>query len=87
VREGVVEVRVRDDGPGIAAAAVEQAFERFISLDGHGGSGLGLAIARDLARAHGGDLTYDGGFVLCLPPRPSAVDCGGSAWPRSSPST
>jgi len=86
VSEGDVEIHVRDDGPGIPADAVERAFERFISLDGHGGSGLGLPIARDLAQAHGGDLTYDGEFVLCLPGRPEAMDCGGSAWPRSSPS-
>lgn len=65
VEPGVVEVRVVDDGPGLAEGMVEGAFERFVSLDGRGGSGLGLPIARGLARSHGGDLTYDGGaFVL-----------------------
>lgn len=65
--DGWVEVEVVDDGPGgpdLAGAA----FERFVSLDGKGGSGLGLPIARELARAHGGDLFYmDKAFVLRLP--------------------
>ena len=65
-----VEVRVVDDGPGLPEELRERAFDRFVSLDGKGGSGLGLPIARGLARAHGGDLTYEGGFVLRLPMRP-----------------
>lgn len=63
----VVEVSVQDDGPGIPAGQWERAFERFTSLDGMGGAGLGLCIARELARRHGGDLTYaQGMFVLRL---------------------
>lgn len=65
--EDAVELRVRDDGPGLADEMVERAFERFASLDGKGGSGLGLPIAKELARAHGGDLCYEqGAFVVCL---------------------
>jgi two-component system OmpR family sensor kinase len=60
-------VRLRDDGPGLAAGSQERVFERFVSLDGRGGSGLGLPIARALARAMGGDLYFDGDFVLALP--------------------
>jgi PAS domain S-box-containing protein len=60
-------VRVGDDGPGLAEADLDRAFEPFVSLDGSG-SGLGLAISRALARAHGGDLVYEeGAFVLRLP--------------------
>jgi len=77
-----VVVRVVDDGAGLAAEAVERAFQRFISLDGQGGSGLGLPIARGLAQAHGGDLTYEHGFVLRLPSRPPRFDCGGAGRPR-----
>lgn len=63
-----VVVRVADDGPGLAAGQEEEVFERFVSLDGMGGSGLGLPIARELAQAHGGNLTYQqGAFVLRLP--------------------
>ncbi len=66
--EQELSVRVADDGPGVAEEARHRVFERFSSLDGHGGSGLGLPIARGIARAHGGDLVYDGeAFVLTLP--------------------
>lgn len=64
---GAVRIEVFDDGPGLPDAMVDRAFERFVSFDGQGGSGLGLPIARELARAHAGDLTYEGGrFVIRL---------------------
>jgi PAS domain S-box-containing protein len=67
-RDDIVEIRVLDDGPGLADDLVERAFERFATLDGKGGSGLGLPIARGLARAQGGDLSYEErAFVLWLP--------------------
>lgn len=53
--DGLVELIVRDDGPGIPADLRERLFTPFSS--GHSGTGLGLAIARALARAGGGDLT------------------------------
>jgi signal transduction histidine kinase len=66
--DGGVELRVIDDGPGLPEGQAESVFERFVSLDHAGGSGLGLAIGRELARSHGGDLTYeDKAFVLRLP--------------------
>ncbi len=59
--ERMVEIAVEDNGPGIPDARREEAFRPFHRLDQgrnlqSGGSGLGLAIARDIARAHGGDL-------------------------------
>jgi two-component system, OmpR family, osmolarity sensor histidine kinase EnvZ len=56
-----VAIIVDDDGPGISAERREEAFRPFHRLDEGrnlqaGGSGLGLAIARDIARAHGGDI-------------------------------
>ena len=59
--ERMVEIAVEDNGPGIPEARREEAFRPFHRLDEgrnlqSGGSGLGLAIARDIARAHGGDL-------------------------------
>ena len=62
-REGrFVIVSVDDDGPGIAPEHREDVFRPFLRLDearnqDEGGTGLGLAIARDIARAHGGDIT------------------------------
>jgi two-component system osmolarity sensor histidine kinase EnvZ len=57
----LVEIAVEDNGPGIPESRREEAFRPFHRLDEGrnlqtGGSGLGLAIARDIARAHGGDL-------------------------------
>jgi two-component system, OmpR family, osmolarity sensor histidine kinase EnvZ len=55
------EIHVDDDGPGIPADKRDEAFRPFHRLDEGrnlqaGGVGLGLSIARDIARAHGGDL-------------------------------
>ncbi|MBN9602312.1 MAG: two-component sensor histidine kinase [Afipia felis] len=55
-------VTVDDDGPGIPLPLREEVFKPFLRLDDarnqdEGGTGLGLAIARDIARAHGGDIT------------------------------
>ena len=63
-REGAVDIIVDDDGPGIAPDRREEAFKPFGRLDearnqNEKGVGLGLAIARDVARAHGGDITLD----------------------------
>jgi PAS domain S-box-containing protein len=64
-----VSVQVSDDGPGLRAEAVTQAFEPFVTIDECGGSGLGLTLSKALARAHGGDLTYeDASFVIRLAP-------------------
>lgn len=82
VVDGCLEIRVVDDGPGLPEGQEEHAFERFVSFDGKGGSGLGLAIARDLSRAHGGDLVYDrsvGAFVLRLPVPPASGGGHGGA--------
>jgi two-component system osmolarity sensor histidine kinase EnvZ len=54
-------VHVDDDGPGIPPALRDDVFKPFVRLDearnqDEGGSGLGLSIARDIARAHGGDV-------------------------------
>lgn len=58
---GSVMLVVDDDGPGISPDLYEEAFRPFSRLDEtrsrhQKGVGLGLAIARDVARAHGGDV-------------------------------
>ena len=73
VSSSQLRLSVGDDGPGLPTGGEERAFDRFVSLDGHGGSGLGLSIARSLAQAHGGELVYAARrFVLTLPAVQSA---------------
>jgi two-component system heavy metal sensor histidine kinase CusS len=56
----VVQICVGNNGPGIPPERTPHVFERFYRARGSEqtpGHGLGLSIARELARAHGGDLT------------------------------
>ena len=66
-------IDIIDNGPGLPAMVRERLFEPFSSRGNAGGTGLGLAIARELARAHGGEvalLRSDAGgtaFRITLP--------------------
>jgi signal transduction histidine kinase len=60
-KEGVLTVLIEDEGPGIPPADLERVFEPFQRLEDSrnretGGTGLGLPIARNILRAHGGDV-------------------------------
>ncbi|HEX4264270.1 MAG TPA: HAMP domain-containing sensor histidine kinase [Verrucomicrobiae bacterium] len=72
------EVKILDRGPGVPRGSEEKIFEKFYRAhdslsSGIQGSGLGLTLARQIARAHGGDVVYEpragGGscFSLRLP--------------------
>lgn len=55
-------ITIADPGPGIPEDQLERVFEPFYRLETSrsrdtGGVGLGLSVARDIARAHGGELT------------------------------
>jgi signal transduction histidine kinase len=74
------QVAVTDTGAGLGAADLERVFERFYRVPGQPrrapGSGIGLTIARNIARAHGGDVTaaspgpgQGARFTLTLPVR------------------
>ncbi|MCP5517506.1 MAG: PAS domain-containing protein [Verrucomicrobiales bacterium] len=61
VDERLVEVWVRDDGPGIPPDALTRIYERFYRVDkarsrDQGGTGLGLAIVKHLVQSHGGEV-------------------------------
>lgn len=59
-------IEIRDHGPGIDAAWLQQVFEPFVQLgkggvdpSQGGGLGMGLAIARACVQAHGGELLLE----------------------------
>ena len=59
--DGVVEIAVTDQGPGIPDAERDRVFERFFRLDtarsrDTGGTGLGLSIVKHIVQNHGGDV-------------------------------
>jgi signal transduction histidine kinase len=67
-----VEARVLDRGTGVPPGCEEKIFEQFFRAhdslsSGIQGSGLGLTLARQIARAHGGDVLYR--------PRPGGGSC------------
>lgn len=68
----LVRIAVSDTGPGVPAADRERIFRAFVTGKAEG-SGIGLALARQVMRAHGGELSLaeDGRpgatFVACWP--------------------
>ncbi len=60
-RKSHLEIRVADNGAGLAPELLTSIFERFRQADAsttreHGGLGLGLAIAKQLVELHGGTI-------------------------------
>ena len=60
-QNGSLEVKIRDQGPGISDQFREQIFEKFSRMnlsDGQqvGGTGLGLSINKSIVEQHGGDI-------------------------------
>jgi signal transduction histidine kinase len=55
-----LQISVCDRGPGVPSSQLERVFSPYTRLSGnlsaHPGMGLGLSIARNIARAHGGDI-------------------------------
>jgi signal transduction histidine kinase len=52
-------IDVSDNGPGLSPRARAHLFKPFSGSSRPGGTGLGLAIARELMRAHGGDIRLE----------------------------
>lgn len=83
-----IQILITDNGPGIPPELRQKVLEPFFKVDParqnpeKAGFGLGLSIARDVLRAHGGEITLAdnewGGLtvLLRLPSGGEAVTCG-----------
>jgi PAS domain S-box-containing protein len=56
--QDVVEVRVRDNGPGIPAAVLARVFDPFYTTRTQG-TGLGLSVCQSIIREHGGTISIE----------------------------
>jgi two-component system NtrC family sensor kinase len=73
--DGKVEIRVKDNGPGIPQKVLDKIFQPFFTTKPTGqGTGLGLSIAYDIiTKGHGGDLKVENReqqgavFIIILP--------------------
>jgi len=72
LNEQNVQIEVRDDGPGINPALIENLFDPFVTGKSEG-TGLGLAIVKQIVSQHGGSISAenDSGavFKVTLPIR------------------
>ncbi|MCK7583254.1 MAG: ATP-binding protein [Chromatiales bacterium] len=57
-QDSCIELRVRDNGPGIAPEVAARVFEPFFTTRASG-TGLGLAVVQAVAQAHGGTAWVD----------------------------
>jgi two-component system, OmpR family, phosphate regulon sensor histidine kinase PhoR len=88
LENGLAEIAVVDDGPGIPRESQDRIFERFYRVDKarsreQGGTGLGLAIVKHVVQAHGGEVRvestpgFGSRFVFTVPAaaehRPAAL--------------
>ncbi|HUE15295.1 MAG TPA: PAS domain S-box protein [Planctomycetaceae bacterium] len=76
--DGMAEIAVADNGPGIAPSDVPRIFDRFYTTKSSG-LGLGLPISRSIVESHGGQLICDSQpgestvFQVTLPPHKAPV--------------
>ena len=56
----MVEISVRDNGPGIPKSVLDKIFQPFFTTKPTGqGTGLGLSLSYDIVKAHGGQLAVE----------------------------
>ena len=72
-----LEIRIADNGPGIADAVRDRLFEPFVSHGKENGTGMGLTVVQKILQDHGGDVGVEqtsaagATFRLSLPMNPS----------------
>src|SRR5580700_8175672 len=54
-----LEIRIEDNGPGIADAVRDRLFEPFVSYGKENGTGMGLTVVQKILQDHGGDVTVE----------------------------
>ncbi|MGB9489005.1 MAG: HAMP domain-containing sensor histidine kinase, partial [Terriglobales bacterium] len=54
-----LEIRIADNGPGIAEAVRERLFEPFVSHGKENGTGMGLTVVQKILQDHGGDVIVE----------------------------
>jgi len=54
-----VEIRVSDNGPGIAENVRERLFQPFVSYGKENGTGLGLTVTQKIVQDHGGEVVVE----------------------------
>lgn len=80
-RHSHIELRLYDDGPGIAPEQADRIFEPYVTTKTRG-TGLGLAIVKKIVEEHGGSIRLDpayrsgAGFLMRLPAMLAEPDAG-----------
>jgi signal transduction histidine kinase len=54
-----LEIRIEDNGPGIADAVRDRLFEPFVSYGKENGTGMGLTVVQKILQDHGGDVAVE----------------------------
>jgi signal transduction histidine kinase len=73
-----LEIRIADNGPGIADAVRDRLFEPFVSHGKENGTGMGLTVVQKILQDHGGDVAVEQTsasgttFRVSIPLNPSA---------------
>jgi len=73
-----LEIRIEDNGPGIADAVRDRLFEPFVSHGKENGTGMGLTVVQKILQDHGGDVVVEQTsasgttFRVTIPLSPSA---------------
>ncbi|MHC5012619.1 MAG: ATP-binding protein, partial [Planctomycetota bacterium] len=83
-RQGLIRIRIEDDGPGISQENLTKVFDPFFTTKGERGTGLGLCLSQQIVERHGGSIRVDSEpgrgttitFTLRATERPSPVGEG-----------